>query len=281
MRPVILFRRGVDGNDDEEFNTAKQYLPVITQRTDARPGDLVIGRYSVLPFYKELEADLAHNGATLVNTIGQHQFIADMAQWVPVLLDIDATPPMYAMDRIPEKGPFVVKGHTNSKKQLWNTHMFAETKRRAVEIALELMQDTLIGGQQIYIRPFVPLRRLAVGLNELPINEEYRFFVFRGQIISGGFYWSSHIEDIPFPERSNLHPGNVPSKFLQTVVETIGDSAAFYVLDVARCASGQWMVVELNDGQMSGLSENDPHVLYSSLSEAAYAEVAPRIDRAW
>jgi hypothetical protein len=36
-------------------------------------------------------------------------------------------------------------------------------------------------------------------------------------------------------------------------------------MDIAKTQSGEWIVIELNDGQMSGLSENDPNVLYKNL----------------
>jgi hypothetical protein len=34
---------------------------------------------------------------------------------------------------------------------------------------------------------------------------------------------------------------------------------------VAKTQSGEWIVIELNDGQMAGLSDNDPSVLYHNL----------------
>ena len=34
----------------------------------------------------------------------------------------------------------------------------------------------------------------------------------------------------------------------------------------ARTAAGGWIVVELNDGQRSGLSENDPRELYAAMA---------------
>jgi hypothetical protein len=47
----------------------------------------------------------------------------------------------------------------------------------------------------------------------------------------------------------------------------VGDFATFYVADVAQDQNGKWWLVEINDGQMSGLSGNDPYVLYSRLFE--------------
>lgn len=42
----------------------------------------------------------------------------------------------------------------------------------------------------------------------------------------------------------------------------------FYVVDVAQTESGDWLVVELNEGQMSGLSDNNPDIFYSALKQS-------------
>lgn len=47
---------------------------------------------------------------------------------------------------------------------------------------------------------------------------------------------------------------------------TVSPHINFFVMDVARTEDGKWLLIELNDGQMSGLSENNPEVLYSKLS---------------
>ena len=83
-------------------------------------------------------------------------------------------------------------------------------------------------------------------------------------MISGGFYWSNFVEDLA---GEDLSPDNVPQEFLERVTSRIGHKIPFYVVDIARKADGGWVVIELNDGQMSGLSENDPRVLYKNLRE--------------
>lgn len=265
MRPVILYRRGMNPDeDDEEVQAAKDAgLLLVHQRTDISDDDLVIGRYSVLPFYKELERDVENSGGKMVNSYRQHLFIADMAQWCDVLGDL--TPRLYRrLQDLPEQGPFVVKGQTNSKKHLWNTHMFAHDKRAAGDVWSRLMDDMLIGQQDIYVRDFVPLVRLAEGFNGLPISKEFRFFILDGKILCGGFYWASHTADLEvIPDVSE-----VPQEFLQKVIDTIGDNARFYVLDVAQTCAGHWTVVEINDGQMSGLSCNTPDALYGGIAKA-------------
>lgn len=261
-RPVILYRKGVNPSEDEEEIAAAQKagFTVLHQRVDVQVNDLVIGRYSVLPFYRELELDVARRGGVMINTFRQHQFIADMRSWCEILEDM--TPKLYPrLQDIPEEGPFVLKGATNSKKFLWNTHMFAQNKREAGEVWSRLMDDMLLSQQEIYIRDYVPLVRLTTGFNGLPITKEFRFFVCNGKVLCGSYYWASHAEDLSsVPDVSE-----VPSHFLSEAVTKIGDRANFYAMDVAQAASGKWIVVEINDGQMSGLSMTKPSELYTPL----------------
>ena len=75
--PTILFRDDGVWNEEEEA-AAEKYFPCTNSRMDFLMDQLVIGRYSVLPFYRELELDLARVGARLINSHKQHRYIADM-----------------------------------------------------------------------------------------------------------------------------------------------------------------------------------------------------------
>jgi hypothetical protein len=58
-------------------------------------------------------------------------------------------------------------------------------------------------------------------------------------------------------------------ELIQEVIRRVGSKATFYVVDTAfKQDDGSPIVIELNDGQMSGLSANDPKVLYRSLKES-------------
>ena len=58
---------------------------------------------------------------------------------------------------------------------------------------------------------------------------------------------------------------DVPISFINKVIDLIGNAASYYAIDVAETQSGEWIVIEINDGQMSGLSQNDPDELYTNL----------------
>lgn len=263
MRPVVLFRP--PDMDASEQSAAEQYFPTFRERTRIQKNDLVVGRYSVLPFYADLQADVDYVGAQLINSYRQHKFVADMRNWVE-LLDGLTPQTWYDVNDVPpsEQGPFVVKGATNSRKFDWKSHMFAADRKAMSDVHWKLSTDGLIGhdSQNIYVRRYHPLKTFMVGLNGLPVTNEFRFFVLHGQILTGAYYWSNYVDDLPARPSVN----DVPVEFLHMCIARVGDRIPFYALDVAQQVDGSWMIVELNDGQQSGLSENDPKVLYRELS---------------
>ena len=262
MTPKILCRCPHDCR--EELATASKYMPVVTSTLDVRPGDLVIARYSAQPFYKLQETDIGRMGGKLINSFREYQFAADLREWYSRLLQRFTPKTWFRFEDVPrDGGPFVLKGSTNSRKFLWKTHMYAENFEAAVQVHSRLMQYSLIGDQDIVIRQYEPLVTLTHDPQGLPITQEYRFFVYKGEILSGGYYWSL------FPEvpAEISDPSVVPRDFLADVVNRVKDDISFFAFDVAKTVNGGWLVIEINEGQMSGLSENDPNVLYSKLQK--------------
>jgi len=265
-RPVVLLRT-LPGQDKEELQAIQECFPVIESRMDIRPDDLVIGRYSVLPFYEEQSRDILKVGARLINTYAQHRYIADLMNWYEDLRGI--TPETWVnLETAQTDGPFILKGETNSKKFQWDTHMFAATRRDASIVCSELQNDSLVGYQNIVVRRYIPLKTYYVSFHGLPVTKEFRFFIAYGEVLSGGYYWASHTQDLK--DIYNIVPdvGEVPRRLLQDVIDRVGNNAAFYAVDVAQTEKGDWIVIELNDGQMSGLSDNDPKTLYKNLKKA-------------
>lgn len=265
-KPVILFRNALE--QEEEFNAAKDIWgdDFYEFRSEIPEDSLVIARYSALPFYKELEKELARKGSSLINSHAAHRYISGM-EWIYDLDDL--TPQTWSLTpqtwsnwaNLPNNCSFVLKGRTNSRKFKWNTHMFAKTKEDVPIVASRLLDDSLIGDQGIVVRKYEPLKKLGEGINGLPITNEWRFFLLDGEIISQGFYWSI-LEDSP------KEPSEDATFIVQRAAQRLNESGVrFVVIDVAEKEDGTWTIIELNDGQMSGLSENDSVVLYSKLKE--------------
>lgn len=258
MSYQVLFRE-LD-HESNELSICKSHISTVEYRTQTAPHSTVIGRYSVLPFYRELEQELKIHGSKLINSYREHSWVANITSWAgPGRILEQVTPTVYTnWSDLPE-GSYVVKGKTNSRKHQWNTHMFAPTREDVPKIARRLYDDPLLLQQGLVARPYIPLKKLSEGINDLPISNEWRTFWLRTEhqvcMIHSEFYWSSF----------DVTPGDKPPfLWMQEIAEKITPCIHFFVMDVAQTEASDWIVIELNDGQMSGL--NNYEGLYKSLS---------------
>lgn len=262
MDTTVLFRIGSSLEERDEFTAALEYMKVETSRCVCKD-TTVFGRYSVLPYYEDLEQDLNWMGSRLINSHEQHRWIANFDYYNELS---EYTFQSWTERQFPYstyEGPFVVKGMTNSKKHNWNSMMFAKDRREAVEVAIKLRQDELIGRQKLIYRKYTPLVTYEMGLNGLAFTNEWRFFFLGKKLIAHGYYWSE-AEDVETPRLSE--EGLV---FAQEVANIASEHVNFFVLDIGEKQEGGWVLVEINDAQMAGLSLIDPHMFYRGLNEAA------------
>lgn len=260
MQDIILFRE--DSSNHKELEECKKFFKVKTRRSIINPNSLVIGRYSVLPFYEELEDDIFQLGSKIINSHIQHKYIANFEYYYDIK-EFTFKTFLNGYD-LPEDR-YVVKGATNSRKHEWDTMMYAPTKRRALEISCDLKNDSLIRCQDIIFRKYVPLETLECGINGLPITNEWRLFFLGDRLVDFGFYWSCIEQERVKKFIPDFSSNGIP--FALKVANIIAKKVNFFVLDVAKTQSGEWVVVECNDAQMSGLNSIDPELFYLNLRE--------------
>lgn len=228
---------------------------------DVPQGSLVIPRFRAIPYGQELEREFARKKCTLINSFKEHRRIADLFSWVNDLGELTA--PAFMIDDIPNlpQGEYFVKGETNSIKNNWFESAYARNKKDLVSVVRNVLNDQYVGHQKIVIRPFQNFRKLGEAVDGRPIFHERRVFILDGQILTEGFYWSNFSEEygsvMPLDER-------LYRETLSRAIEKISHVARFIVIDLAEYPDGSWSVVELNDGCMSGLSDNDPETLWAN-----------------
>lgn len=228
--------------------------------TDIPKGSIVVPRFRAIPFGKELELEVSALGSCLINSYCEHRNIASLYNWVDLLDGF--TPPAYRLEDLPyiPEGEYFIKGETNSIKNQWFDKAYAPTKKDVIKIVNNVLNDQYVGVQEVAIRPYQHFRKIYDGVDGRPIFHERRIFVLDGKILSEGFYWSNFVNEVGNVEILN------PSYYKELVNETIKRTthlARFYVIDVAEYPDGSWAVIELNDGSMSGLSENSPLRVWS------------------
>lgn len=261
MNIQVYFRH--DRTTEEEYYQCQKFFDTVDYRMRLKPmASTVICRYSALPFNKELEQDLKELGCTPINSSFEHDYIANM-DWIYDLENL-TFPTWYRLEDVPGDFPMVVKGRTNSRKFEWNTRMFAQTRADAVNIMHELWHDPLIGPQGVVFRKYVPLKTYEIGLNGMPMTNEWRCFFYKEKLVDAGFYWSS-LDDMTKVDTNSFY--NEGMEVAKKAASILSENTTFFVVDVAQGEDGRWWVVEVNDGQMSGLSTIPEERFYKNLKE--------------
>lgn len=231
---------------------------------------IVIPRYSLLPFHRDLYEEVSLRGATLINTPAMHEYVADLESWYEDLQEL--TPKSwFRLEDVPNEGPFIVKGKTNSRKDRWKNLMYAENKEEAINISCELMCDSLLSKQGIVVRKYEPLVTFDEDVSGRPVTEEFRYFCLDGKILARGYYWSNFSDSL---KDAGIYPdfSEEADQLVLRALEKIKGKIRFVVVDVAKTVEGKWIVIELNDGCMSGTSDVPLEELYDNLYKSLVDE---------
>ena len=143
----------------------------------------------------------------------------------------------------------IVKDYVKSRKHEWNEACYipkASDTENVIKIVQRLIElqgsDFNVG---IVFREFVKLDFLATHPeSNMPLSKEFRIFFAYGEPIYTTNYWGEG-------DYASLKP-NV-DEFL-SVAKTIKSN--FFTLDIARTEEGNWIIIELGDGQVAGLPDN-------------------------
>jgi hypothetical protein len=159
--------------------------------------------------------------------------------------------------------PLILKDFVKSEKHYWfeACYISSASDISAVETVvkrfLELRGDSLEGG--LVFREFVDFMPLIEHpRSQIPLVKEYRIFFLNAQPIATVRYW-----DVEGYDESD-EPG---SELFADVAQQIG--SRFFTMDVAQRSDGEWMIVELGDGQVATLpTDIDLDDFYQMLARA-------------
>jgi hypothetical protein len=219
--------------------------------------------------YHALHTALAGAGDQLVNTPEAYRHChwlpesyaaiepwTPRSAWVPELeLSMDR---VLSVARSFGSRPLVVKDYVKSRKHEWAEACFipdgtnASAVERVVRRFLELTGDELQGG--IVLREFVEFDRVgAHARSGMPLAREWRVFWFDREPVLVAPYW---------PEVSGEPPPVDAFREASARVES-----RFFTMDLAKRTDGEWAIVELGDGQVSGLPDGaNPAALLSGVA---------------
>ena len=160
-----------------------------------------------------------------------------------------------------DANPIVVKDYVKSRKHEWHEACFipdaadAVAALRVVARFVELQGDDLIGG--LVFREFVDLKTIgAHAQSGMPLAREFRLFFLNHRLLIFANYWT----------QSDYSGEAPPLALFQDIA--FGVRSRFFSMDVAQKTDGDWIIVELGDGQVAGLpDENRASQFYDKLAK--------------
>lgn len=160
---------------------------------------------------------------------------------VPILMVYDILQPLDGM-------PIIVKDFVKSQKHYWNEAFYipdASDKTHVETVVkrfVELQGEDLAEG--LVFREYVELERIGTHpKSEAPLVREYRIFWLDGKAIFHTPYWDEGSYTALIP----------PFEKFEAVAQKI--QSRFFTMDIAKRKEGEWMIIELGDGQVAGLPE--------------------------
>ena len=158
------------------------------------------------------------------------------------------------------EGAYLVKDYVKSRKHEWYDACFinniADKKNaeRIIKNFVERQGSDLVGG--VVLRQFEKLK--SIGFHEksgMPISEEYRVFVFASRVMIIDDYWQED-KKVSFSEEEK--------QWIDSAVKRLKSN--FVTIDLARREDGRLMIMELGDGQVSGLQQIKANNFYRAFN---------------
>ena len=173
------------------------------------------------------------------------------SNWVKLDKSIDFEE-IYELTQQFGKHPIILKDYVKSEKYYWNEACFIpnatnkENVKSVVKKFVELRGKELNEG--LVFRKFEKLEFLKQhSKSDLPITKELRIFFFNKKIVDVLNYW----------EEGNYGEVDVELEKFTKIAQNIESN--FFTMDIAQKTTGEWIIIELGDGQVSGLPDNTNH----------------------
>lgn len=208
-------------------------------------------------------------GVRLINTPAEYETAMEFDKFYPLLGDL--TPDSVVMSNMDDLAgiearldfPVFVKGAIKSNKdQGWAACMARDGGELAV-IARGLLAREGRSRGKIIVRRLVRFRTFATDPQSFPIGREYRVFVHRDEILAFGFYWDEYRDPTTLTRAD------------EAAIKALSIEAArrvgtpFIAVDIGQLENGDWIVIEVSDGQFAGLSHVGVLELWSKLKDIA------------
>jgi hypothetical protein len=188
------------------------------------------------------------------------------SRWLPIPECFDAARVVETAAQFGSSA-LMVKDYVKSRKHEWDAACFIPAAddeaavTRVTRTFLERQAESLVGG--LVLREFVPLRQVASAEpGQAPVFNEWRLFRWCHRFIAGAPHAARTSASFEAPPLEVVEAFDGPFYGLKEYVQS-----HFYTMDVAQTEAGDWIVIELGDGGVSGLpSAMDERKFYTALA---------------
>ena len=149
----------------------------------------------------------------------------------------------------------IVKDYIKSEKHYWDTACFVANSNDKIKLTMiinnliELRGDYLNEG--IVVREYIELNNLTKhSKSGMPLSEEYRLFFYKNELLCIFNYWDEGDYNIEKPN----------TKHFEEIAK--GIKSNFFTMDIAKDKNGNFIIIELGDGQMAGIPEKEDKDLF-------------------
>ena len=156
------------------------------------------------------------------------------------------------------EGAFIIKDYVKSRKHEWYDACFIkdirdkENTERVINNFINRQDSNLEGG--VVLRKFESLKSIGNHKDSgMPISEEYRIFVFKGEVLIADNYWN---------DSGELNITEDEYTLIESIISKIESS--FITIDFARKTDGNLIIMEMGDGQVSGLQQMEKYEFYGA-----------------
>ncbi|KRN88809.1 hypothetical protein IV53_GL000779 [Ligilactobacillus ceti DSM 22408] len=274
-----LYKNKVDFGYEEEFEISKKLgnncaLFSFEDMADGKlklSGDEIKGQaiyrgWMMKPkMYRTFYEALSQKGIELINTPEEYEKYHLLPNWYDEFQKLTAKS-VWTEDLSDESlkeilqnfsEDVIVKDYVKSRKHEWDEACFipdVKDVNKALEVIktfIKRQDEYLVGG--IVLREFLELK--TIGHHEksnMPISEEYRIFILNNIPIVMDSYWH-HAE-------SNL--SSEEKEWISDISKQL--KSKFVTIDLARKTDGKLVIMELGDGQVSGLQDIPEDIFYNA-----------------
>jgi hypothetical protein len=203
----------------------------------------------------------------LVNTPTEHQRAMEFDQFYPLLDDLTAKSliidDVNSLSKVQaELGfPVFVKGAVKSNKEKGLSAVIAANLEELTSLAVSILKSSYRARGKVIVRELLKLKTVTTDAKAFPISREYRAFVYKGKILSFGFYWEEYNEDTILKKDEK----EAFSRLIEEVARRV--NVPFLTIDVAQLESGEWKLIEIGDAQFCGLSQVPVLELWSKVKD--------------